>query len=331
MVPADPIRWIGLLTVEEIKMRIAMLGAGAMGSVFGSLLVKAGFEVIFLDIWQEHIQKLQKEGLRVRDASGKEELLPVRAFSSPEGLKPVDLVFLMVKAYDTETALNQWKALFGIETRLLTMQNGLGNVERIARHIPLERVIPGVTSRGAYVIGPGAVNNSGHAETVLGVVHPSQKQDSQGLAEIFTRAGVEVKFDEELNSLVWGKLLMNVAINPVGALTGMRNGEAVSYPPALRLQELAMREGMAVGRAKGITFRYDDPVKKLKEIVSGAPMNRCSMLQDLDRGKRTEIDYINGAVVKLGEELKIPTPINEALTLLVKAREKQILESGAKA
>jgi 2-dehydropantoate 2-reductase len=111
----------------------------------------------------------------------------------------------------------------------------------------------------------------------------------------------------------------------------MLNIEAVSYPPALRLQELAMKEGMAVGRAKGITFRYDDPVKKLKEIVSGAPMNRCSMLQDLDRGKRTEIDYINGAVVKLGEELKIATPINEALTSLVKAREKQILESGAKA
>ena len=311
-------------------MQIAVLGAGAMGGVFGSLLVQAGFDVIFLDIWQEHIEKIQKEGLRVRDAQG-EHLIPVKAYSSPVGLGPVDLVFLMVKAYDTEVALPQWKALFGEKTLVLTMQNGLGNVERIARHIPMERIIPGVTSRGAYVIGPGAVNNSGHAETVLGVVHPSQRQDSQRLAQMFSQAGVAVKFDEDLDSLVWGKLIMNVAINPVGALTGMRNGEAVSYPPALRLQELAMKEGMAVGRAKGITFRYDDPVKKLKEIVSGAPMNRCSMLQDLDRGKRTEIDYINGAVVKLGEELKIATPINEALTLLVKSREKQILESGAKA
>ncbi len=309
-------------------MRIAMLGAGAMGSVFGSLLVKAGFEVIFLDIWREHIEKIQKEGLRVRDASGKEELLPVRAFSSPEGLKPVDLVFLMVKAYDSETALQQWKVLFGEKTLALTMQNGLGNVDRIARHVPMERVIPGVTSRGAYVIGPGAVNNSGHAETVLGVVHPSQKKDSQELAEIFTRAGVEVKYDEDLNSLIWGKLLMNVAINPVGALTGMLNIEAVSYPQTLRLQELAMKEAMEVGKAKGIQFRYADPVKKLKEIVSGAPKNRCSMLQDLDRGKRTEIDYINGAIVQLGAELKIPTPINEALTLLVKGREKQIMQRG---
>jgi len=310
-------------------MRIAMLGAGAMGSVFGSLLVKAGFDVIFLDIWQEHIAKLQKEGLRVRDASGKEELIPVRAFSSPEGLKPVDIVFLMVKAYDTETALSQWKVLFGEKTLVLTMQNGLGNVERIAHHIPMERIIPGVTSRGAYVIGPGAVNNSGHAETVLGVVHPSQRQDSQRLAEMFTRAGVEVKYDEDLNSLIWGKLLMNVAINPVGALTGMLNVEAVSYPSTLRLQELAMKEGMEVGKAKGIQFRYADPVKKLKEIVSGAPMNRCSMLQDLDRKKRTEIDYINGAVVELGRQLNIPTPINEALTSLIKGREKQIMESEA--
>jgi 2-dehydropantoate 2-reductase len=315
--------------MKEIKMRIAMLGAGAMGSVFGSLLVKAGFDVIFLDIWQEHIAKLQKEGLRVRDASGKEELIPVRAFSSPEGQKPVDLVFLMVKAYDTDPALKQWKGLFGEKTLLLTMQNGLGNIERIGHHVPLARIIPGVTSRGAYVIGPGAVNNSGHAETVLGVVHPSQKQDSQRLAEIFTHAGVEVKFDGELESLTWGKLLINVALNPVGALTGMRNGETVLYPPILRLQELAMKEGMAVGKAKGISFRYDDPIKKLKEIVSGAPMNRCSMLQDLDRGKRTEIDYINGAVVKLGQELKIPTPVNESLTLLVKGKEKQILETAA--
>jgi 2-dehydropantoate 2-reductase len=311
--------------MKEKKMQIAMLGAGAMGGVFGSLLVQAGFDVIFLDIWQEHIEKIQKEGLRVRDASG-EHLIPVKAYSSPAGLGPVDLVFLMVKAYDTEVALPQWKALFGEKTLVLTMQNGLGNVERIARHIPMERIIPGVTSRGAYVIGPGAVNNSGHAETVLGMVHPSQRQDSQRLAQMFSQAGAEVKFDEDLNSLVWGKLIMNVAINPVGALTGMRNIEAVSYPPTLRIQELAMKEGMAVGRAKGIQFRYSDPVKKLKEIVSGAPQNRCSMLQDIDRRKRTEIDYINGAVVELGRELNILTPMNEALTLLVKGKEKVSLE-----
>jgi len=306
-------------------MRIAMLGAGAMGGVFGSLLVKAGFDVIFLDIWKEHIEKIQNEGLRVRDASG-EQLIPVKAFSSPEGLGPVDLVFLMVKAYDTETALEQWRILFSEKTLILTMQNGLGNVERIARHLPIDRVIPGVTSRGAYVIGPGAVNNSGHAETVLGVVDPSQRKDSERLAQMFTQAGVEVKYDEDLDSLVWGKLIMNLAINPVGALTGMRNIEAVSYPPTLRIQKLAMEEGMAVGKAKGIQFRYSDAVKKLKEIVSGAPQNRCSMLQDIDRGKRTEIDYINGAVVELGRELSIPTPVNEALTALVKGKESLYLE-----
>ncbi|MDH7499271.1 MAG: 2-dehydropantoate 2-reductase [candidate division NC10 bacterium] len=309
-------------------MRIAMLGAGAMGGVFGSLLVKAGFDVVFLDIWREHIEKMQKEGLRVRDASG-EQLIPVKAFSSPEGLGPVDLVFVMVKAYDTETALQQWRVLFSEKTLVLTMQNGLGNVERIARHLPIDRIIPGVTSRGAYVIGPGAVNNSGHAETVLGVVHPSQKKDSERLAQMFTQAGVEVKYDEDLQSLVWGKLIMNLAINPVGALTGMRNIEAVSYPPTLRIQEMAMREGMAVGKAKGIQFRYSDPVKKLKEIVSGAPQNRCSMLQDIDRRKRTEIDYINGAVVELGRELNIPTPVNEALTCLVKGKESLYLENKA--
>jgi len=202
-------------------------------------------------------------------------------------------------------------------------------VERIARHFPIERIIPGVTSRGAYVIGPGVVNNSGHAETILGVVHPAQKRDSQRLAQIFSQAGVPVKFDEELDSLVWGKLIMNLAINPVGALTGMRNAEAISYDATLRVQELAMKEGMAVGKAKGIQFRYSDPVKKLKEIVSGAPRNRCSMLQDIDRGKRTEIDYINGAVVELGRELNIPTPVNEALTLLVKGKEKLSLEGRA--
>jgi 2-dehydropantoate 2-reductase len=311
--------------MEESKMRIAMLGSGAMGGVFGSLLVKAGFEVIFLDIWKEHIEKIQKEGLRVRDSSG-EQLIPVKAYSSPDGVGPVDLVFLMVKAYDTETALPQWKGLFSERTLVLTMQNGLGNVERIARHIPMERIIPGVTSRGAYVIGPGAVNNSGHAETTLGVAHPSQRKDSERLSQMFTQAGVEVKYDEDLNSLIWGKLIMNLAINPVGALTGMRNIEAVSYPPTLRLQELAMREGMAVGSAKGIQFRYSDPLKKLKEIVSGAPQNRCSMLQDIDRGKRTEIDYINGAVVELGKELNIPTPMNEALTLLVKGKESLYLQ-----
>jgi len=310
-------------------MRIAMLGAGAMGGVFGSLLVKAGFDVIFLDIWREHIEKMQREGLRVRDQSG-EELIPVKAFSSPEGLEPVDLIFLMVKAYDTETALQQWKTIRDEKTLVLTMQNGLGNVERIARHVPMDRIIPGVTSRGAYVVGPGVVNNSGHAETVLGVVHPSQRRDSERLAAMFTQAGVEVKYDEDVNSLIWGKLIMNLAINPVGALTGMRNVEVLSYPPTFRLQELAMKEGMAVGKAKGIRFRYSDPVKKLKEIVSGAPLNRCSMLQDIQRGKRTEIDYINGAVVELGRELNIPTRVNEVLTLLVKGKEKQSMENQAR-
>lgn len=309
-------------------MRIAMLGSGAMGGVFGSLLVRAGFDVIFLDIWKEHIERIQREGLRVRDASG-EQIIPVKAHSNPEGLGPVDLVFIMVKAYDTGAALQQWRVLFGEKTLLLTMQNGLGNVERISQHFPPQRIIPGVTSRGAYVIGPGIVNNSGHAETVLGVVDPSQRQDSQALAEIFSRAGVEVKFDGDLESLVWGKLIMNVAINPVGALTGLRNAEALANPETLRIQELAMKEGMAVGRAKGIRFRYEDPLKKLREIVSGAPTNRCSMLQDIDRGKRTEIDYINGAVVQLGRDLGIPTPANEVLTGLVRVKERQAMEGKA--
>lgn len=301
-------------------MRIAIVGVGAMGSLFGGMLHEAGIDVSLIGRWREHIERIQTHGLRILQGE-KERTINVKAYTSHQGIGTVDLVLLLVKAYSTEEAVSQCIPLFGRDTFILSLQNGLGNGEKICRHIPRERVLLGITNQGAYVVSPGVVCHAGLGETLLGPLEASFREKAEDVVRVFNSAGIKTRIVSDLEGTIWGKLLINVAINPLGALTGRRNGELLEIPELSHLMEMAVAEAAEVARRKGVNLPYPVPFERVKEAARASASNKCSMLQDLERGKRTEIEALNGAVVTLARDLGIPAPVNEALTALVKVRE----------
>lgn len=301
-------------------MRIAVVGAGAMGCIFGGTLSAAGHDVTLIDVWAEHVQALNERGLKLTGVSG-ERTIPVRAVTSPEGLPVQDLVIIFVKSSFTETAVRQAAGLIGPETAVLTLQNGLGNAEKIGALVGREKVVAGVTSHGGTMLGPGEVRHAGRGETVLGELTGELTPRVEKLAQTFTAAGLEARSVESVDSLVWSKLLVNVGINALTAILRVTNGELTKHPETRELVAMAVEEGARVAAAKGIKLIHDDPVANCLKVAELTGPNLSSMHQDVRARRQTEVDVINGAIVAEGEKLGIPTPVNKVLTNLIKAIE----------
>jgi 2-dehydropantoate 2-reductase len=301
-------------------MRIAVVGAGAMGCIFGGLLAEGGHEVTLIDVWAEHVQALNERGLRLSGVSG-DRTIPVHAVTSPEGLPVQNLVIVFVKSAYTETAVRQAAALIGPGTTVLTLQNGLGNAEKIAALVGAEKVVAGVTSHGGTMLGPGEVRHAGRGETVLGEFTGGLTPRVERLAAILTAAGLEARAVENVDSLVWSKLLVNVGINAITAILRVTNGELPKHEATRELVRLAVEEGARVAAAKGIKLIHADPVANCLKVAELTGPNLSSMHQDVRAKRRTEVDVINGAIVAEGEKLGIPTPVNKVLTNLIKAIE----------
>jgi 2-dehydropantoate 2-reductase len=304
-------------------VKIAVLGAGAMGSLFGGMLAEAGHEVWLLDVWKEHVELINERGLRIAGTSGTRAVSLVRATATAEEIGPSDWVIVFVKSTVTDTAVSQAKALFRPDTVALTLQNGLGNVEKIASVIPLKQVVAGVTAQGATMLGPGRIRHAGKGATTIGELDGSVSPRVQQMAEAFNAAGIETKISGNVLGLIWGKLMVNVGINALTALTGLKNGQLLEFRETEELMELAVEEAMKVARAKDIDLPFADPVAHTKEIARATAENRSSMLQDVSNQRRTEIDMINGAIVREGERLAISTPVNRSLTNLVRVMEQR--------
>lgn len=306
-------------------MKISILGAGAMGSLFGGFLSEAGNEVWLVDIWREHVDAIHAKGLIVEDERGERLIRGLRAVTSPGEAGESELVIVFVKSTVTEQAVGGARALFGKETLVLTLQNGLGNVERIASVIPASMILAGVTAQGATVLGPGRIYHAGAGLTSIGEISGPPTPRVKRVAGLLDDAGIRTQVSDNVMGLIWGKLLVNVGINALSALTGLRNGELLDHPETLELMELGVLEAARVAEARGIQLPYEDPVAHTKEVAKLTSYNRSSMLQDVLARRRTEIDAINGAVVREGEALGIRTPINKVLTNLVRMLEKAYL------
>ncbi len=303
-------------------MRIAVIGAGAMGSVFGGLLAEGGHEVWLVDVWAEHVRAIEERGLSI-EGEGRTRTVRVRATTSARDVGTADLMLVFVKSYHTRAAVKSTLPIVGEDTLVLTLQNGLGNAETIAELVGPERVVAGVTAHGATMLGPGRVRHAGVGDTHVGELSGEITPGLRELALTLSAAGIATEASADVLSLLWSKIIINVGINPLTAITGLRNGQLLDYPATEELMELAVQEAVAVAAAKGIRLMYDDPVKRVKEVARATGQNRSSMLQDLERGRPTEIDAINGAVVRAGEELGVSVPTNRVLTLLVKALEQK--------
>ena len=296
-------------------MKIAVVGAGAMGSLFGALLTEAGLDVWLLDVWEDHISTMKQKGLSVK-RQGQTRVVKVNATTVPSQIGRVDLVIVFVKSYHTASAAKTAHELAGSRGVVLTLQNGMGNTDALAHVIEPHRIIAGTTSHGATLIGPGSILHAGIGPTTIGMWADSDQTPANKIAEIFKKAGIDTEVVKDVRSVLWNKLLINIGINAITALTGIKNGQILDLDVTKELCRRAVEEGMAVAQAQGIKVR-DDMVEQVFRVAEATASNRSSMGQDVDRKRQTEIQAINGFVVKEAEKLGINTPINYTLTALV--------------
>ncbi|GAB1485876.1 2-dehydropantoate 2-reductase [Aminivibrio sp.] len=303
-------------------MKVAILGSGAMGSLFGGMLAEGGCDVTLIDIWKEHMDRINASGLSIEGVRGERVISSLRGVTDPKEVGEADLVIVFVKATATKAAMEGARSLLGPETAVLTLQNGLGNGEKLAEVIGGERVLAGITGHGCTLLGPGRIRHAGAGDTVLGELKGKITPRLKRIAAVLEESGFSVRTTENVSGLIWTKLLANVGINALTALTGLRNGQLLDYPETEELLRLAVHEAVAVAEGKGIRLEVEDPVEHCREIARRTASNRSSMLQDVTARRQTEIDVINGAIAEEGAALGIPAPVNRVLTNLVKVRQK---------
>lgn len=305
-------------------MKVVIVGAGAMGSIYGGFLAEAGNEVYFLDVFKEHVDNINRDGLWIEGSSGNRYIKGIKATSDPEEVGVVDLAIVFVKSTITDIAINQNKSVIGPETTVLTLQNGLGNIEKLKTVVKESQIIAGTTSHGANLLGPGRVKHAGHGATVIGELDGSVTERIKKIADVFQNAKLDpVSVSNNVMGLIWDKLLVNVGINPVTAITNLKNGEILDYPEILKLSVDAVEEAMKVADALGIRLETPDAVEHFKDVSKVTGENTSSMLSDVLNKRKTEIDNINGAIVREGARLGIETPMNALLTRLVGIKEMQ--------
>jgi len=302
-------------------MDIAIIGCGAMGALFGALLARAGHAVWMIDNQPEHARALAHEGVAVEGASGSFRARVNATVDTSEAPHP-EFLLIFVKAYDTSAAVETAARLAGPRTAFVTLQNGLGNIETLAGRFGAERVIGGTTAHGATEIGPGRIRHAGAGATIIGEANGERSARVKALAEALRAAGIEATITDDLDSAAWSKLVVNCGINPLGALTRLPNGLLAQDEGAAAVMRAAVTEAAAVARAKGIALAYPDPIAHMQEVCRATANNINSMLQDVLRGRRTEVEAINGAVAREGQRLGVATPVNAALAGLVGALER---------
>jgi 2-dehydropantoate 2-reductase len=290
-----------------------------MGCLFGGRLSRVT-DVWLVDPWPEHVAAMQRQGLHLIEPEG-EQVIPVQATTDPRDVRePVDLAIIFVKSHQTEMAASIAKQLLAPDGLALTLQNGLGNLEVIARVVGEDRAVQGVTSHGATLLGPGRVRHAGRGPTHLALT-PQTERRVRAVAELFRQAGFEVHLSDDLDSIIWGKLVINVGINPLTALLRVPNGALVEIDAARALMRDAVTEAVRVAAAKGIQLPYADPLAQVEAVCRATAENRSSMLQDVLRGAPTEIQAINGAVVHEGLRVGVETPVNALIVRFIKAVE----------
>ncbi|GHU62751.1 2-dehydropantoate 2-reductase [Clostridia bacterium] len=300
-------------------MKIVVVGAGAMGSLYGALLsTVAGTEVWLLDVWAEHVEAINRDGVIMEEPDGIHSYRNVRAVTNAKEIGEADLAVIFVKSTLTKKAMEESKAVFGEKTLVLSLQNGLGNIEQMASVVNEGNILAGTTAHGATMLGPGKIRHAGRGKTILGEPDGCRTGRVQETAALFEKAGLETEISENVIGLIWDKLLVNVGINALTVITRLQNGKLLEHPEIIALLEAAVKEAAAVAAASGIKLGFADPVAHAKEVCAATSQNKSSMLQDVLNGRKTEIDRINGVIVREGEKYGVPAPVNFALTNLVK-------------
>ncbi len=309
-------------------MKIVIVGPGAMGCLYAAFLSKSltcsgrqeKEEVWLLDNNKERAEKIKESGINIEGISGSWQAKPRIAADAKE-IGEADLIIIGVKSYDTKPAIIQCKPLIGNNTAVLTLQNGLGNIEIIGEIAGHDKVIGGVTNQGATLLGAGHIRHAGRGETIIGRIDGKIPVQMRAIREIFNKVGLETRISRDIKGLLWSKLIINAAINPLSAITRLHNGRLVELEGVRKILRETVAEATKVAKRKRIKLIYDDPLAKVEAVCEATANNISSMLQDVLRKKRTEIDFINGVIVRQAQELGIAVPVNSILLDLVKTIE----------
>jgi len=293
---------------------ILIVGTGALACLFAARFSAAGIPVTMLGTWPEGITTLQAKGVTLVDQDGSKQSFPVRGVTDPVDCIGVLLALVLVKSWQTERAARQLRSCLHPQGLALSLQNGMGNRQKLEASLGSERVAMGVTTTGATLLAPGRVRPGGEGGITL-----ADAPQSRLLLERFQQAGFAVETTLEFEGLLWGKLAVNAAINPLTAILRVPNGELLVQLSTRSLMSLAAREVEALAIARGIKMPLDDVSNAVEEVALRTASNYSSMLQDVLRGAPTEIDAINGAIVQAAEETGVSTPVNRTLWLLVKS------------
>ena len=302
-------------------MRVCIVGCGAVGSLFAANLAQLGdVEVWAYDLAREHVETINRDGLRLSGAG--EVVGRVRATSDAAELPACDFGIVATKAMHTESAIRETAHAFAAGC-VATVQNGIGNEETIAQHV--DRVIRGTTFPAGKVIAPGNVQWDVKGDTTLGPFEPkpAPQEEVERLADACTRAGLPTQAVADARGPQWRKVIFNAATNPIGALTGLTHGRVCEDSALRRLVSGLVDEGKAVVAAQGIELDADP-----EELIDHASQpevaydHKASMLQDVEARRQTEIDYLNGGIVRFGTEHGVPTPLNAAIWALVRGLEE---------
>ena len=303
-------------------MKIAVLGAGAMGSVIGGLLAKAGNEVTLIDVSKPTIDAINANGLRIEDKAGVVENIRLKASDQPNSVGVVDLLLVFVKCYHTEAAVTNALPMVGSHTTVLSLQNGWGNGPRIAKIVGEGKLLLGVCYHSATVVAPGQVLHAGKGMTFIGEMNGKMTERLARVANQFISAGMEVTSTPSVLKEIWSKLALNVCTLPTSALLRFYAPQLVQHDAMLDLMRSLLREVVAVARAQGIALDFDERWEAITGLLKRCgPNAKSSMLQDVENGRRTEIDVINAAIVEAGQRLSIATPYNDAMVKMTKSLE----------
>jgi len=307
---------------------VVILGAGAMGSLFGGLLAEGGLRVTLLDPWQEHIDKIRQDGLQMVGFGG-DRYIPIGATTNPDEIETADYVFVQCKANFNAAAAASIQHLFreGTDTIAISFQNGLGNEEELAEYFGTDRVLGGLTAQGANIEAPGVVRNHAELPSYIGEMSGGDSDRVRQLATLLSAAGLPTETSTKIREDIWRKLMANIAISAVSGITGLNIGQIFNQHLADDVSYAALDEAVAVANAVGVQLNAEGSREILDKIAgpNGTPGNKSSLRVDIENERPCEIDYINGAVVKLARQHNIPVPVNETLVKLVHALQSQYL------
>ncbi len=293
---------------------ILLVGTGALSTLFAARLSEAGHRVSMLGTWRDGLQALSENGARITEADGNERTFRVHATSDLNKVKGMKHAIVLAKSWQTKRVADQLKGILAPDGIALTLQNGLGNRERLSRNLGAGRVALGITTTGATLLGPGHVKTGGE-----GIISLEQNPALAPLEAVLRSSNFNLQVVADARSLVWGKLVINAAINPLTALLRVPNGELLNHPWARKAMSALARETARVAEAERVSLPFEDPIQAAEEVARKTAKNLSSMFQDVRRGAPTEIDAICGAVTKRGEKHGIETPYNRSCWQLVKA------------